>query len=176
MQGQAMVVPVTTLAELVEEADLACLCTVEAFCMIPDRTQPADSPFRVSVGLLRIKVLQAFRMEGKEVLKKVPAYLDVVAATRLGLREFRKGEHYLFCLRWDPLLKQFLLPEELAMTVTDSYLVPDDVVATVLEDPRMHRIVGRVWKHRDKTDELERLNDRAQLCNSLMQPCGDGWS
>ena len=152
-----MVVAVTTLPELIEEADLACLCTIEAFHMMPDRTQTADSPFRVSVGLLRIEVLQAFRMEGKGVLKKVPAYLDVVAATRLGLREFRKGEHYLFCLSWDPLLKQFVLPEGLAMTANDSYLVPDDVVATVLEDPGMHSIVGRVWRFRDKTDEAERL-------------------
>ena len=50
-QGQAMVVAVTTLPELIEEADLACLCTIEAFHMMPDRTQTADSPFRVSVGL-----------------------------------------------------------------------------------------------------------------------------
>jgi len=155
--GHAVVVPVTALTEHVAESDLACLCTVEAFRMIPGTMQPADSPFGASVGLLRVKVLQPFRMEGKGVLKKAPAYLDAIAATRLGLRRFRKGEHYLLCFRWDPLLKQILLPEELAMTGDDAYLVPADVVATALKDPGTHRIVDRVWRHRDKTDELERL-------------------
>ena len=136
-----MVVAVTTLPELIEEADLACLCTIEAFHMMPDRTQTADSPFRVSVGLLRIEVLQAFRMEGKGVLKKVPAYLDVVAATRLGLREFRKGEHYLFCLSWDPLLKQFVLPEGLAMLCPRT--APD-----VSDDPTQPLPKGPQTEHR----------------------------
>lgn len=159
LKARARIVPVRALSGLAEEADLAFLGTVVEFAMTRSCWQTPDSVLGRQACVMRMKVLQPFVMEGKGVLARVPEQVEAIGVIDWPMREFRKGSHHAFCLKWSESLGAFCLPGAMLIGCEEgmAFRVPPDVLEAMLNDENVGQILAPIWTKGRKTSRAERL-------------------